>query len=74
MTEALSLQAEAHNLGQEIQVAVAVTNDNTGHKIPTDSPLRNLILFVGPGRRRKRPTAGTGNRATPAGLGRPKPQ
>ena len=30
----------------KLQVAVSITNDQTGHSVPTDSPLRHLLLIV----------------------------
>ena len=30
----------------QIEVTVDITNDQTGHHVPTDSPLRHLILLV----------------------------
>jgi hypothetical protein len=32
--------------GDTLQVEVAITNDRAGHHVPTDSPLRHLILVV----------------------------
>ena len=32
--------------GNNLQVQVTLTNDKTGHHVPTDSPLRHLILLV----------------------------
>ena len=32
--------------GDQIIVTVSITNDQTGHHVPTDSPLRHLILLV----------------------------
>jgi hypothetical protein len=32
--------------GDEVLVAVSITNDKTGHHVPTDSPLRHLILVI----------------------------
>ena len=32
--------------GQELQVRITLINDQTGHAVPTDSPLRHLILLV----------------------------
>jgi hypothetical protein len=32
--------------GDKMEVEVSITNDKTGHKVPTDSPLRHLILLV----------------------------
>lgn len=40
----LTLEAEKHQDG--IRVRVKVLNDLTGHHVPTDSPLRHLILTV----------------------------
>lgn len=34
-----------HN-ADSVRVTVAITNDGTGHHVPTDSPLRQLILLV----------------------------
>ena len=46
MENALSMQAEVIEKGGEIHLEVTLVNDNTGHKIPTDSPLRNLLLVI----------------------------
>jgi len=46
MEDAVSLDAEAELEGEEILLDVVLINDNTGHKVPTDSPLRNLLLVV----------------------------
>jgi hypothetical protein len=32
--------------GDKVLVEVSITNDKTGHNVPTDSPLRHLILVV----------------------------
>ena len=32
--------------GQNIEVSVTITNDKTGHHVPTDSPLRHVILLI----------------------------
>jgi hypothetical protein len=32
--------------GDRVRVEVSITNDKTGHHVPTDSPLRHLILIV----------------------------
>lgn len=47
MEDAVRVESRAHRLGAQIVVDVSVTNDNTGHHVPTDSPLRHLILLVG---------------------------
>ena len=42
----LTMETSARREGDAIVVQVDITNDNTGHHIPTDSPLRHLILLV----------------------------
>jgi len=52
LQNAVSLDVSAERVGDEITVTVTVTNDQTGHHVPTDSPLRQMILLVdvtGPG-------------------------
>jgi len=46
MQNAVSLQASASRQGGLLQVKVSVTNDNTGHAVPTDSPARSVMLVV----------------------------
>jgi hypothetical protein len=46
MRSALTMTADASRVGGEVLVEVAITNDRTGHHVPTDSPLRHLILIV----------------------------
>ena len=41
-----SLKVDASRLGDRILVDVTVTNENAGHDIPTDSPLRSIMLVV----------------------------
>jgi len=43
-TATLDMQAERS--GDQVRVRVQVTNSGAGHHIPTDSPLRNMILLV----------------------------
>lgn len=43
---AVTLTAEARVEGDRLVVDVAVTNDKTGHHVPTDSPMRHLLLLV----------------------------
>ena len=40
----MSVKASAR--AGRLTVDVSITNDKTGHHVPTDSPLRNLILLV----------------------------
>ena len=46
LRNAVSLTLEAEQLPQGIRVKTKVVNDLTGHHVPTDSPLRHLILVV----------------------------
>jgi hypothetical protein len=46
MQEAVTMTSSALKVGEEILVQVEIFNDKTGHHIPTDSPLRHLILVV----------------------------
>ena len=46
MQNAVTMQATAQMKGDQIQVAVSITNDKTGHSVPTDSPLREVLLVV----------------------------
>lgn len=43
---ALTLSADATMADGKVQVAVNVTNNKTGHHVPTDSPLRHVMLVV----------------------------
>ncbi len=46
LQDAVTLAASAHIEAGTAVVTVAITNDKTGHYVPTDSPLRQLILLV----------------------------
>jgi hypothetical protein len=46
MQDALAVEVAASHSGDQIVVSVTILNDNTGHHVPTDSPLRQLILVV----------------------------
>jgi hypothetical protein len=46
LQNAVSLSLEAEQLPEGIRVRTKVVNDRTGHHVPTDSPLRHLILLV----------------------------
>jgi len=46
LREALTMTASARAEQDRLIVRVSITNDNTGHHVPTDSPLRHLILLV----------------------------
>jgi hypothetical protein len=46
LRNALTMSSTASRDSNKIIVNVDITNDNTGHHIPTGSPLRHLILLV----------------------------
>lgn len=46
LQRAVSLKLTVKRSPGSIVATVAITNDQTGHHVPTDSPLRHLILIV----------------------------
>jgi mono/diheme cytochrome c family protein len=46
LQNAVTMTAGAEQDGDKINVQVNIVNDQTGHHVPTDSPLRHLILLV----------------------------
>lgn len=46
MKNAVTMTTTAQAKGDQIQVDVRITNDKTGHSVPTDSPLREVLLVV----------------------------
>ncbi|MCK6628980.1 MAG: carboxypeptidase regulatory-like domain-containing protein [Anaerolineae bacterium] len=46
LQNAVTMTATARLAGDQVQVEVSLTNDKTGHSVPTDSPLRHMILVV----------------------------
>jgi hypothetical protein len=46
LQNALTMQVSASREGEQIMVHVTLANDKTGHHIPSDSPLRHMILLV----------------------------
>jgi mono/diheme cytochrome c family protein len=46
LQNALSLSAETRRESGSLMVDVTVVNDQTGHHVPTDSPLRHVILLI----------------------------
>ena len=46
LQNAVTMTATARLEGGALVVQVSITNDQTGHHVPTDSPLRHLILLV----------------------------
>jgi MYXO-CTERM domain-containing protein len=46
LENAVSITMEAEIVGDSIEVEVAITNDQTGHHVPTGVTIRNMILVV----------------------------
>ncbi len=46
LQNAVTMRTTAQRSGNQLQVEVKVTNDQTGHDIPTDAPIRSMILVV----------------------------
>jgi hypothetical protein len=46
LQNAVTLKSAARREGARLQVEVSVTNDQTGHHVPTDAPIRSMILVV----------------------------
>lgn len=46
LNDSVTMQVTAQQDGDALQVEVSITNDRTGHHVPTDSPLRHMILLV----------------------------
>jgi hypothetical protein len=46
LRNAVSMNVRTERQADQLEVTVSITNDQTGHHVPTDSPLRHLILLV----------------------------
>lgn len=46
LQQSVTMTGTAQIASGRLQVAVSITNDQTGHSVPTDSPLRHLLLVV----------------------------
>ncbi len=46
LRSAVTMTVDAELDGDRVRVQVEIVNDRTGHHVPTDSPLRHLILLV----------------------------
>jgi hypothetical protein len=46
LQNAVNLDVKAERLSERLIITITITNDRTGHHVPTDSPLRHLILIV----------------------------
>jgi hypothetical protein len=46
LQNSVTMTSSAQRTGDQLQVRVSITNDKTGHDIPTDAPTRQMILIV----------------------------
>ena len=46
LRKAVTVKCNVQRLNDSVEVEVRITNDKTGHHVPSDSPLRHLILIV----------------------------
>lgn len=46
LCNAVTMGVQVDRSARQLRVTVAITNDQTGHHVPTDSPLRHLILVL----------------------------
>jgi hypothetical protein len=46
LQNSVTMKSSAQRAGGQLQVQVSITNDQTGHHIPTDAPIRSMILAV----------------------------
>lgn len=46
LADVVTMEVNSDRQGETVVVEATITNDNTGHHIPTDSPLRQMILLV----------------------------
>jgi hypothetical protein len=46
LQNAVTMSGSAQRVGDQLQVDVSIVNDQTGHSVPTDAPLRSMILVV----------------------------
>jgi hypothetical protein len=46
LQNSVTMVSHAQRVGDQLQVEVSITNDKTGHHIPTDAPIRSMILVV----------------------------
>jgi hypothetical protein len=46
LRNSVTMKTQAWRSGSRLEVTVRITNDKTGHHIPTDAPMREMILVV----------------------------
>jgi mono/diheme cytochrome c family protein len=74
LKNSITLAADASMEGGQATVTVSITNDKTGHHVPTDSPLRHLILLVEASDDQDKPLVQTGGDVLPEWCGKGDPQ
>ena len=43
---AVTMKSHAQRNGKTLQLQISITNDKTGHAVPTDAPIRSMMLVV----------------------------
>jgi len=46
LQNSVTIKSQAQHQGDQLTVVVQITNDQTGHHIPTDVPIRQMLLIV----------------------------
>lgn len=46
LQNAVTMKSRTSRAGDKLQLEVSITNDQTGHHVPTDAPMREMILVV----------------------------
>ena len=46
LQNSVTMTSSARREGDQITVEISITNDKTGHDIPTDAPIRSMILVI----------------------------
>jgi hypothetical protein len=46
LQNSVTMKSSAQRSGDQIQVQISITNDKAGHHVPTDVPIRSMILVV----------------------------
>jgi hypothetical protein len=46
LQNSVTMVSSAEQSGDQLQVQISITNDRAGHHVPTDSPIRSMILVV----------------------------
>ncbi len=46
LQNSVTMKSQASHNGDQLTVDVSITNDKTGHDVPTDSPMRSVMLII----------------------------